>query len=163
VLRLLDNDSGSDSSKGVAPLQEPVLFANRLVKTAPPKEHNSENQRGLAPLQTVQRRSPLLCSLFHCTSPDSALLCSLFHLCALCCLTVEGSLCIITTKEYYGVILEKHLHITIHKQVIYHLDDYLERKIALAMSSRNLSIVRPLEYGHDESVAFLYLEGIVGT
>jgi hypothetical protein len=30
-------------------------------------------------------------------------------------------------------IFEKHLHITIHTQVIYHLDDYLERKIALAM------------------------------
>ena len=76
---------------------------------------------------------------------------------------MEDSLCIITTKEYYGVILEKHLHITIHTQVIYHLDDYLERKIALAMSSRNLSIVRSLEYGHDESVVFLYLKGIVGT
>jgi hypothetical protein len=60
-------------------------------------------------------------------------------------------------------IFEKLLHITIHTQVIYHLDDYLERKIALAMSSRNLSIVRSLEYGHDESVVFLYLEGIVGT
>jgi hypothetical protein len=84
------------------------------------------------------------------------------------CTYVRG---IYITYEYYDI---KHSHMSyiilrptylyIHMgNFIHHAQEDLESKIAFAMSSRNLSMERSLEYGHDVSDAFLYLQGMVGT